>query len=311
MTYSANDDDDDEYDREATEQAARARQLGTSIVRSHLQTHLHNNPDSSFVTWIATLHPENASITIDDRFFFPGNPWQMVYEEVMEQSSDERGPNDETTSTSSPDRASSRSDSCVPGKDFLRRCSPLDLLIGSILTVVLVTTVVALEITALIIYAFEFVFYRLADCCSPPNLATLWLYSIVGLLYGIFAMIDSILLLVSVGISELVAAMQFCLSFCFGGCSFAGRWHQSLRRTAHLIRVWFWFRFPCKNPKRHVFGKSMYAIFNCSRENVDGNCNCNDLAEEQHYTALVEASPSSDESEPRTTIQSAIVYCEK
>ena len=32
------------------------------------------------MTWIACLHPENAEVTIDQRFFIPGNPWWTVYE---------------------------------------------------------------------------------------------------------------------------------------------------------------------------------------------------------------------------------------
>ena len=35
-----------------------------------------------FVTWIATLHPENADVTIDQRFFVSGNPWWAIYEDI-------------------------------------------------------------------------------------------------------------------------------------------------------------------------------------------------------------------------------------
>jgi hypothetical protein len=61
-------------DEEAEYQAAMARRHGSEIVRDHLETHAANNPGASsdYVTWIATLHPENADITIDQRFFIPG-----------------------------------------------------------------------------------------------------------------------------------------------------------------------------------------------------------------------------------------------
>ena len=68
---SPNDDDDDE---EAILQAARHRYEASVLVRNHLESHAVNNPGASsdYVTWIATLHPENADITIDQRFFIPG-----------------------------------------------------------------------------------------------------------------------------------------------------------------------------------------------------------------------------------------------
>jgi hypothetical protein len=61
-------------DEEAEDQAAMARRHACDVVRSHLETHTSNNPGASsdYVTWIATLHPENADITIDHRFFIPG-----------------------------------------------------------------------------------------------------------------------------------------------------------------------------------------------------------------------------------------------
>jgi hypothetical protein len=64
----------DEDDEEAILEAARHRQHAQTIVRDHLENHADNNPGASsdYVTWIATLHPENADITIDQRFFVPG-----------------------------------------------------------------------------------------------------------------------------------------------------------------------------------------------------------------------------------------------
>ena len=61
-------------DDEAELQAARHRHNASMLVRDHLETHAATNPGASsdYVTWIATLHPENAEITIDQRFFVPG-----------------------------------------------------------------------------------------------------------------------------------------------------------------------------------------------------------------------------------------------
>lgn len=245
-------------DEEAAAKAARARQQGLSIVRSHLQSHLSNNPDSSFVSWIATLHPENASISIDDRFFIPGNPWQIVYEETMllDDDSDRLSSHQEEENDMLDDDHSSESWRLTA--ELLRRCSPIDVLVGSTLTLVTVVTVASLEVAALIIYCFEFVFSNLARMVNPPNLLTLWIYGIAELLYHLFAMVDSMLLLLSVGIGELLAAIQYGLSLLFGGCSFASTWHQAMRRIAHQIRARF--RAPFSSPRRHAFGNAKALI---------------------------------------------------
>jgi hypothetical protein len=61
-------------DEEAGVQAALSRHQASELVRNHLECHRANNPGASsdYVTWIATLHPENADIKIDQRFFVPG-----------------------------------------------------------------------------------------------------------------------------------------------------------------------------------------------------------------------------------------------
>ena len=64
----------DGEDEEAALEAARHRYHASVLVRDHLESHAANNPGASsdYVTWIATLHPENAETTIDQRFFIPG-----------------------------------------------------------------------------------------------------------------------------------------------------------------------------------------------------------------------------------------------
>eukprot|EP00550_Attheya_septentrionalis_P004534 CAMPEP_0198285348 /NCGR_PEP_ID=MMETSP1449-20131203/4670_1 /TAXON_ID=420275 /ORGANISM="Attheya septentrionalis, Strain CCMP2084" /LENGTH=323 /DNA_ID=CAMNT_0043982753 /DNA_START=44 /DNA_END=1015 /DNA_ORIENTATION=- len=73
-------------DEEALMEAQEARDRGTQLIRDHLEEHLANNPSSTYVTWIATLHPENATVTIDERFLIPNNPWLVVYAEAVEQN---------------------------------------------------------------------------------------------------------------------------------------------------------------------------------------------------------------------------------
>ena len=66
--------EEDADDIEASVQAAMHREHAQNLVREHLEHHVSHNPGASsdYVTWIATLHPENAEITIDQRFFVPG-----------------------------------------------------------------------------------------------------------------------------------------------------------------------------------------------------------------------------------------------
>lgn len=71
-------------DEEARALAEAAREEGIANIHHHCTQHLSQNPESSFVTWIATLHPENAQVFIDQRFLIEGNPWLTVYEEVKE-----------------------------------------------------------------------------------------------------------------------------------------------------------------------------------------------------------------------------------
>jgi hypothetical protein len=73
-------------DEEELQESQDARDRGTQMIRDHLEEHLTNNPSSTYVTWIATLHPENATVTIDERFLIPNNPWLVVYAEAVEQN---------------------------------------------------------------------------------------------------------------------------------------------------------------------------------------------------------------------------------
>ena len=57
---------------------------GIADIQHHCVQHLSHNPSSSYVSWIATLHPENAQVTINTRFLTPDNPWLTVYEEAKE-----------------------------------------------------------------------------------------------------------------------------------------------------------------------------------------------------------------------------------
>jgi hypothetical protein len=232
-------------DEEAEMQAEQARQQGTTLIRSHLSHHFVNNPNSSYVTWISTLHPENADVVIDQRFLIPGNPWWTVYEETKTPTAtavpiagEGEDPSTITYSTST-----------ASTPHFCLRCSPLDLTVGVSFALIALLTTLVLEVTACSFYVVAAIFYGLAKPCDPPNVFTGMLYSIFMLNYWIFALIDSLLLLISVLFTELLAIAAFCMSICLGGILMALYWHQCIRRVCHMTR---WAsRRGCSNPPRH------------------------------------------------------------
>ena len=240
-----------QIDEECQVEAARAVEQGTTLIQNHLSNHLDQNPDSSFVTWIATLHPENASITIDTRFLVPDNPWWTVYEECKHDlptatavAVDDKYDSGVSTITNPP--ASTQSGSphaCV-------LCSPIVLIIGGFLSLSAVLTVTIMELVATCFYLVSAVFFHMSKCLSPPNVFTGLLYSLFTMLYWTFALVDSILLVTSVFVTELLAGAAFLLAFIFGGVLTARNWHQYIRRTCHLAR---WAsRSGFSNPPRHL-----------------------------------------------------------
>ncbi len=74
INSDSNNNQNNNEDEQAALEAARHRHQAQNLVREHLENHSTHNPGASsdYVTWIATLHPENADITIDQRFFVPG-----------------------------------------------------------------------------------------------------------------------------------------------------------------------------------------------------------------------------------------------
>ena len=63
---------DSNEEAEAQAAVTASREAGIATIRNHCEHHLISNPTSTYVTWIATLHPENAHVTIDSRFLIPG-----------------------------------------------------------------------------------------------------------------------------------------------------------------------------------------------------------------------------------------------
>jgi hypothetical protein len=72
----------DELDIEAAKARDESVAASKEVIRTHLVDHLLRNPDASYQSWVAVLHPENAQVTLDGRLWTDGNPWLTVWDEV-------------------------------------------------------------------------------------------------------------------------------------------------------------------------------------------------------------------------------------
>lgn len=221
-------------DEEARAQAAQAVEQGTTLIREHLANHMDANPNSSYVTWISTLHPENASVTIDTRFLIPGNPWWTAYEDcklgmpsvvAIPVEGNTQGPSAGADEYRKP--------------HFCQVCSPVVLITGSSLALAAFLAVNAIEILATCIYLISAALFHLAKYIR-----------FLHLLYYIFAMVDSILLMTSILVAEFLAASAFIFIFIFGGHLAACNWHQYIRRICHATR--HHHRKTCNPPRQFM-----------------------------------------------------------
>merc|ERR1712066_123743 len=70
----------DEDDFEALRREQATRQFAHAQVVQHLQDYLRRNPNATYTSWLASLHPEN--VQLDPRLMNEGNTWQVVWEQA-------------------------------------------------------------------------------------------------------------------------------------------------------------------------------------------------------------------------------------
>eukprot|EP00568_Trieres_chinensis_P001082 CAMPEP_0183307990 /NCGR_PEP_ID=MMETSP0160_2-20130417/19681_1 /TAXON_ID=2839 ORGANISM="Odontella Sinensis, Strain Grunow 1884" /NCGR_SAMPLE_ID=MMETSP0160_2 /ASSEMBLY_ACC=CAM_ASM_000250 /LENGTH=293 /DNA_ID=CAMNT_0025471725 /DNA_START=39 /DNA_END=917 /DNA_ORIENTATION=+ len=228
--------------------AAEARAQGEALIRDHLRSHLSQNPCSSFVTWIATLHPENATVSIDPRFFKPGNPWLTVYTEVENDVlegtvvSSVEGEGEDHREEGAEDENSSRNKSYG---------GLMDLVMGFALVLTAVGFAFSVEVLAAYVYISEALCCKITETCSPVRICTALPFSISWILSKMFRLADAFLLLSSVMMVELVAAANFFVcSLLALNCDVGRSKHQMTRRYAHLTRWAFRRIFDDWTPQR-------------------------------------------------------------
>uniref|UniRef100_A0A7S4JRK4 Uncharacterized protein n=1 Tax=Odontella aurita TaxID=265563 RepID=A0A7S4JRK4_9STRA len=244
----------DERDAANEAAAAEARERGTEMIRDHLDSHLTLNPGSSYVTWIAALHPENATVAIDPRFLTPGNPWLTVYQEGKYDL--RKGEESAVVTVDAAAEDSGAPLSGVTEEPDSAYGGFMDLVLGFTILILAISVAFSVELIGLYCYASAVVCFKIFKACSDPRVSTLTAlpFAICWLLYHVFRFLDVMLLFVSVMMVEVVAGINFLVCSLFSLDRQVGRSaHQRTRRFAHLTRWAFRRRFEWE-PKRSTCG---------------------------------------------------------
>lgn len=128
-------------------------------------------------------------------------------------------------------------------------CSPINMLVGFTIAMGAILGVLITEIMAFGFYIGAFILFWIAEVFSPDNMFTRLFHSIFMMAYSICSLADSICLLTSVLVTELLAGVCWLVSILFAGVWMANHWHQYIRRICHVIRGAF--RSPFEKPPRH------------------------------------------------------------
>lgn len=264
----------DTLDEEAYAAAVASQEQGIADIQHHCVQHLSHNPSSTYVCWIATLHPENAQVTIDPRFLIPNNPWLTVYEEAKDDLQ-------KVKCTIPTDLASALDTEHMPieGDEYKEtNASPtyrgcLDLFVSRILILVCIVISFVIEIFAGYCYFSYWLCSKIVVRCSPVG-ALSWLpLSIAWIVGQVFRLVDNMLLFTSVFVVEFVAVFNYLICAIFG-CSFGvgKNVHQMTRKLPHRVRWAFRHNFERCHPPRLYFENNVAAEPTNSVDDTDSRC---------------------------------------
>jgi hypothetical protein len=232
-----------------------------------------HSEDPKYVTWVDVFHPETATLASQVRELHPeGNEWGAVWAEATLitdvtpsapiDPSKPIVPNAPIATVVTID-GDVEHDNLVPdtiGKpDVTSPPAPqatispwtkgnfFSTLIGGSLTIGAVASTFGLELGAATVYLLTVVFYNLfrltyeafqdpESILKPCALPVYFCCALFMMLAAIFTLVDCILLLVSVLVSELLALVTCLLCVLCGGCGAGGAWHQYIRKLCHLTR---------------------------------------------------------------------------
>jgi hypothetical protein len=106
-----------------------------------------------------------------------------------------------------------------------RHSNTIDLILGFMLSFVAWVTTVKLEVTAFVIYAIAALFHAMAEKVFGQSPATLLCKSIFSVLTAVMMIVDSVLIMVSVLVTEILGAIALFLCTFFGGPRSGTEWH--------------------------------------------------------------------------------------
>jgi hypothetical protein len=224
---------------------------------------VRHQDDASFLSWTATLHPESASVTSISANALQRhrNPLEVVYHEVASHESDfnelplavqvvpvdedEEGHHqDGTAPLNSTSNASQHTHnnfhSSLPQDDPdspshgpaapyrpkpWRHSNTIDLILGFMLSFVAWITTVKLEVTAFLIYALAAFFHSMAEKVCGRSPSTMVCRTIFSVLTAVLMIVDSVLIMVSVLVTEILGIIALFLCTFFGGPRSGTEWH--------------------------------------------------------------------------------------
>jgi hypothetical protein len=225
---------------------------------------VRHQDDASFLSWTATLHPESASVTSISASALQShrNPLEVVYHEIASDEAffdglpvavqvvpieeDEEGHQQDgsghlnsrnsdahdshnhfhsSLAQEDPDEPSLGPPGCVYRPKPWRHSNAIDLVLGFMLSFVAWVTTVKLEVTAFVIYAVAALFHYMAEKVFNTSPATMLCKTIFNVLTAIMMIVDSVLIMVSVLVTELLGMVALFLCTFFGGPRSGAEWH--------------------------------------------------------------------------------------
>lgn len=236
--------------------ATAAREEGIANIRDHCEQHLAQNPGSSYVTWIATLHPENARVSIDPRFLIPeNNPWMVVFSEARADLRKE-GYNDEGVVVTIPPNATQQDGGDEAGTRRKFGVGFLDFMIGNSLVFMGVAAAFAFELAASCCYLNYWMFTNIVNWCWRQNKALLPLCVPFFLAGKLLQLLDASLLVAGIILVEGISVANYILCTILACSHNQGKaMHQATRKMPHLVR-WAFRRHleGLGGPPRFMFG---------------------------------------------------------
>jgi hypothetical protein len=258
-------EDESEEDAVAAQAALEARAQGVAVIRDHVTSYLELNPEASYVTWIATLHPENAEVTIDPRFLIPGNPWSTVYEEAIQtlqqgvvpynNDNDERGrcgrrrsPNDDDDRPQQQQQPQRQSQT-TPTTTGRYYGGLIPMVVGFSMVLNAIVVALTLQITSTVFYWLALLcdtsVQLVRRCCGgvSSGFCTAVLVVLPWSLQHLFLFLDSFLLILDTLVVELLAAIVYLICAPLSLSHAVGVfYHQQTRRLPHYVR------WACRKP---------------------------------------------------------------